>query len=608
MGDNISDNVWIPKGEQAETTTKLVWSTKTVNDYIVAVDKGYRLNVSSPFYEGKQHLRKGNIVFEYTDEEIQEIARCANDIVYFAEKYAVVMTDDGIRKVKLRDYQKEMLKNLQENRFNIVLASRQMGKTVTSSIFNAWFITFNFDKNTLLLANKADSTKEIIDKAKVVIEHLPFYMKPGLIKYDVMNVRCDNGCRLVGQSTTQKAGIGFTIHNLYLDEFAHIPPNIVDVFYENVYPTLSASKISRINITSTPNGFNKFYEIWSAAEKGENAYKPMRIDWWQHPDRTDEWYQQELKNLGSEEAFNRQYGNEFVSSSTLLLSPGSMAQIRKKAKQFIYHEFEEFDNIHMDVKGFLSFHPDFDIETAQSEDHRFLVAVDIAEGNGGDYSIINIFEIEPMQKKHIADVQNPGAMYDFFRLNQIGLFRSNEHVIEDFAKILYTIVCEIFNPESVKMIIEYNTYGSILMKYLQTVFPQRNEFEDEMVLRFKHRHDAKSLSYGIKLKSDNKSVFCQNFKKLIEGNRIIINETQTINEASLFGTLKNGSYGAQIGHDDTIMTAICATEFFGTTDYADFVEELLDIIDEDLHDYMESVLYKDNADQGDLQYDIYDLV
>lgn len=609
MAENASDNVWIPKGSGEESsTTKLVWSSKNVKDYIIAIDKGYKPNVSSPFYEGKQHLRKGNIVFEYTDAEIQEIARCANDIVYFAEKYAVVMTDDGIKKVKLREYQKTMLKNLQDNRFNIVLASRQMGKTVTSSIFNAWFITFNFDKNTLLLANKADSTKEIIDKAKVVIEHLPFYMKPGIIKYDVMNVRADNGCRLVGQSTTAKAGIGFTIHNLYLDEFAHIPPNIVDVFYENVYPTLSSSKISRINITSTPNGFNKFYEIWSAAEKGDNAYTPLRIDWWQHPDRDDAWYQRELRNLGSEEAFNRQYGNEFVSSSTLLLSPGSMAQMRKKAKKFIHHELEEFDNIHIDVKGFLGFHPSFDIENARSEDHRFLFSVDIAEGNGGDYSVINVFEIEPMTKKHIDNIQNPGAMYDFFRMNQIAVFRSNEHVIEDFAKILYTLACEVFNPESVKMIIEFNTYGSILMKYLQTVFPQRNEFEDDMVLRFKHRHDSKGLNFGIRLKADNKSVFCQNFKKLIEQNRLFINEVETVNEASLFGTLKNGSYGAQMGHDDTVMTGICATEFFSTTDYADYVEELLDIIDEDLHDYMESVLYRDNDSQGDLQYDIYDLV
>ena len=604
----IGDNKWIPSGESEKDAQKLVWSTKIINDLMVALDKGYRPQVSMPFYEGKQFLRRGNIVFEYTEAELKEIAKCANDIVYFAETYAVVMTDNGIQRVKLREYQKDLLRDFQHNRFNIVLASRQMGKTVTASIFNAWYLTFNYDKTTLLLANKSESTKEIIDKAKVVIENLPFFMKPGIIKYDVMNVRADNGCRLVGQSTTAKSGIGFTIHNLYLDEFAHVHPTIVNSFYENVYPTLSASKISRINITSTPNGFNKFYEIYADAEKGNNEYKATRIDWWQHPDRDDAWYKRELGNLGSEDAFNRQYGNEFTSSSSLLLSPGTMKNIRKNAKKFVWHDIEEFENAHIDTQGFLSFNPGFDIEEAANEEKYYLFTVDIAEGNGGDYSVINMFEVEPLPDKDIENYINPGAMYDFFRINQVGIFRSNEHPIEDFAKILYILALDVFNAENVKLIIEYNTYGSILLQYLQTVFPGRNEFEDELVLRFKHRHDAKAPKPGIRLKSDNKSVFCQNFKKFIEINRVKINDIQTVQEASLFGIVKNGSYGAQMGNDDSIMTCITATEFFTTVDYADYVEELLDIIEPEKHQLMEKILYKNNETSGDLQYDIYDLL
>jgi len=213
-----------------------------------------------------------------------------------------------------------------------------------------------------------------------------------------------------------------------------------------------------------------------------------------------------------------------------------------------------------------------------------------------------------MEDKHIKEFINPGAMYDFFKINQIALFRSNENTIEDFAKILYTLSVDIFNSENVKMVIEFNTYGSILLKYLQTVFPGRNDFDDEMVLRFKHRHDSRTLKPGIKLKADNKSVFCQNFKKLIETNRVFINDIDTVHEASLFGVVRNGSYGAQMGNDDIIMTAITATEFFGTTDYADYIEELLDFIDPDKFKLMEEVLYKDQDTSGDLQYDIYDLL
>ena len=608
MSDYVGDNKWIPKGESSVDAERIIWSTKQINDLMLALDQGYRPKVKMPFYEGKQFLKKGNIVFEYTNEEIQELARCAADINYFAEKYAVVMTDEGIQQVKLRDYQKDMLSNFQHKRFNIVLASRQMGKTVTASIFNAWYLTFNHDKNTLLLANKSETTKEIIDKAKVVIENLPFFMKPGIIKYDVMNVKCDNGCRLTGQATTAKAGIGFTIHNLYLDEFAHIHHSIVDTFYENVYPTLSASKISRINITSTPNGFNKFYQIYSAAERGDNEYTPQRIDWWQHPDRDDEWYERELKNLGSIEAFNRQYGNEFVSSSNLLLDPADMKVMRKGMKPYVWHDMEEFDAAKLDTKGFLGFNPEFDTEDARSGENYWLFTVDIAEGNGGDYSVINVFKVNPMSDREIEHTNNPGAMYDFFKLEQVCVFRSNEHVIEDFAKVLYVLAIDVFYHENVKMIIEYNTYGTVLLQYLRSIFPQRNDFDDDMVVRFKHRHDSKTLKPGIKLRSDNKAIFCQNFAKLHKNNRIKITDEETVKEASLFGTLPNGSYGAQMGNDDIIMTAITATEFFNTTDYADYIEELLDFIDESKHAKMEEILYKDSSDAGDLQYDIYDLI
>ena len=127
MSDYVGDNKWIPKGDVDNVESdRILWSTKQINDLILALDQGYRPKIKLPFYEGRQYLRKGNIVFEYTDEEIAELAKCASDIVYFAEKYAVVMTDNGIQKVVLREYQKRMLRNFQHERFNIVLASRQM--------------------------------------------------------------------------------------------------------------------------------------------------------------------------------------------------------------------------------------------------------------------------------------------------------------------------------------------------------------------------------------------------------------------------------------------------------------------------------------------------
>ena len=155
------------------------------------------------------------------------------------------------------------------------------------------------------------------------------------------------------------------------------------------------------------------------------------------------------------------------------------------------------------------------------------------------------------------------------------------------------------------MVIEFNTYGSVLLKYLQTVFPRRNDFDEEMVLRFKHRHDAKGVKHGIKIKNDNKPIFCQNFKSLFEINRMNITEFETANEISLFGTLPSGKYGAQMGHDDLAMSSIIEKEYFNTTTYADSVEELLDIIEPDIHEYIKLTLTGMRQEQNILDDEIY---
>lgn len=594
--------------DQGPEADKSIWSTAAVEKLMIALDEGYKVK-GTPFYEGRPDLRRGNIVFEYTDEEMEHIRRCATDILYFAEHFATVMTDEGLQRIHLRDYQKDMLVNFVNNRFNVCLASRQIGKTICSAIFIAWYVLFNFDKNALILSNKGGTTKEIIDKVKAILENLPFFLKPGMLKYDVMNMKFDNGCRIVGQSTTGKAGIGFTIHLLFLDEFAHIHHTFINSFYENVYPTLSSSKVSRIIITSTPNGYNKFFEIYDAAEKGLNEFSAFRVDWWQVPGRDEKWRQQETKNLGSDEAFNRQYGNQFMASSNLLLNGASVKKLKSNEKKYVYIDFEEFERISIDMERFLFFNPEYTGDEFKDRSRYWMHSVDIAEGVGGDYTVINMFEIVPMRTKDFNRVLSPSSINDFFALKQVGIYRSNEHSVEDISKILYTLAVDIFYQENVKLVIEYNTYGATVINYLQTIFPQRNEFDEEMVVKFKHRHDAATAKFGLKIKKDNKTLFCQNLKKYVEQNRMLITDTETVKELASFGKTPSGSYVGQMGHDDHVMTCVSSTEFFKTLDFSDYVEEILDNIDSAIYDKMEEELQKNNKEgDGNMFYDIYDLI
>jgi hypothetical protein len=581
------------------------WTSHKVEQLMLAIDEGYKPK-STPFYEGNPNLRKGNIVFNYTDEEIREIKKCAKDIVYFANTYCTVMTDEGLQTINLRPYQENMLRQFQAERFNICLASRQVGKTICSSIFIAWYSVFNFDKNSLILSNKGATTREIIDKGKTILEHLPFFIKPGTLKWDVFNSKFDNGCRIIGQTTTKKAAIGFTIHLLFMDEFAHIPANFVNTFYENVYPTVSASANSKVIITSTPNGFNKFYDIYTAADKGLSEYTPFRVDWWDVPGRDDAWMRQEVANLGSDEAFNRQYGNQFIAGSSLLLNPASLKKLTENQVEFEHKEIPEFDDAEINYTGML-WQPGFNLDEIEEDYNYWVFSVDIAEGTGGDYSVINIFQVKMLDKSDWKSVTTPGSFVDFFGIRQIARFRSNEHTIEEFAKTLYILAFDLFYSENVKLIIEWNMFGGELIKRMETVFPQRNDFDEESVVKFKHRVDAKTKSFGLKVKKDNKPIFCQNFKKYISQNKIQIFDRDTVKESSTFGKLPNGSYAGQLGNDDLIMTCINSSEFFTTLDFSDFVEEIYDVIDPSIQNQIEEILEKDSKG-GNLNFDIYDLV
>jgi len=223
--------------------------------------------------------------------------------------------------------------------------------------------------------------------------------------------------------------------------------------------------------------------------------------------------------------------------------------------QFVHREIPEFDDEDIKYNDFL-WHPEFDLDEIEEDSNYWLFSIDLAEGNGGDNSAINIFKIEMMNEKDWSKLSSPGSFLDFFRLRQVGRFKSNEHSIEEFAKVLYVLAFDLFYSENLKMVIEWNMFGGELIHKLETAFPQRNEYDEENVVKFKHRLDAKTKKFGIKVKKDNKPIFCQNFKKYVSRNKIIFTDEDTVGESTKFGKSANGTYSGKLGHDDLIMTCI----------------------------------------------------
>lgn len=206
--------------------------------------------------------------------------------------------------------------------------------SIVSAIFIVWYMLNNYDKTIVCTSATGEKVKELLDKIDTILLHLPFYMKLGVEIDNVTKKKYDNGCKLLGETATDIAGAGNTASLLYCDEFALIDAEVLKVFYSAVFPTLSASKTSKMIITSTARGLNLFATLYNDAVSGKNYLNPIRTDWWEVEGRDEEWKRQEIANLGSEEMFNQEYGNQFSSGSTLLFSASLFRKIKKYEREF----------------------------------------------------------------------------------------------------------------------------------------------------------------------------------------------------------------------------------------------------------------------------------
>ena len=553
-------------------SSKVVWSTEALNTALEGLDQGFKLK-ANPFYDNNTKLLKADLLFERTPEELKHFKECMKDVLVFA-KECQLMTPQGIQHVKLRDYQEEYLKHLQNNRLSIFLSCRQSGKTTTSAIFMLWYVLFNVDKNALVLGNKYKTAKEILDKIKNIFYYLPYYLKPGIRKWNEAEIVFDNGCRIMAEATTINSGISFTYHCVLADEFAHIAPNIVDKFYNQIFPTITAGK-ARFIISSTQNGFNLFYKLYKGAEAHENDYGPFKVDWDQVPEwnpdkecwekRDEAWHQKQAANLGGEEAFQKQFGTSFDITGNTLINAKKIRKISATA--------EEFQSI--DIPGQI-YSECFKWKTSEIHDIGDLkkmyltLTIDLAEGIGQDSDIMNIHQL-----KWDSDLEKTYC-------ETIGVCEINDITVPVFAEVVVDFVSRYCDMNNIILSFESNTFGSLFYKSI-TSYTDKNPnllWDSGILARYEKDmfSDSKDISktqitgskymLGFKVTHASKKAACKIYKLYFEDNLIRNIYTKYITQMENFSDLNgNGSYEATYGHDDIIMAEVQQAALMQTLKY-----------------------------------------
>jgi hypothetical protein len=469
-------------------------------------------------YLGNPHLKRVGIAQNITEDQVREFYKCSQDPIYFAENYVKVITlDHGFVQIKLYPFQRQAITDINDNRRVIVKAGRQVGKTTMVVAYILWYILFNQDKFVAILANKAPTAREILNRIKIAYEALPLWLQQGVRTWNKGDIELENNCRVMATSTASSAIRGYSISLLYLDEFAFVPTNIAEEFFTSVYPTISSGTTSKILISSTPNGMNHYYKMWTEAVDGHNGFMHIEANWRQIPGRDQMWADEQRRVLG-EQKYLQEMECEFMGSSGTLISGAAL-----KALAFVkpLHKAESGINIYQQPIA----------------EHSYSVVVDTSRGKGLDYSAAIVVDVTSIPYRVVATYKD----------NNISplVYPSIIKRLGDYYNAAYALI-------------EINDIGQQVADSLFDDYEYENilstiEVKGRIALTWGYGNKS---TRGIRTTKSVKRLGCSLMKNLIESQKIFIQDFDIIAELSTFIS-KGTSFEAEEGsHDDLVMCLV----------------------------------------------------
>jgi hypothetical protein len=471
-------------------------------------------------YLGNPNVKRDGVQEEWTPKKLSEYKKCMKDPAYFCKKYVkVIHLDKGLVPFKLYPYQEKMFQHFEDNRFSIVLACRQSGKSISSVGYLLWYALFHPEKTIAVLANKGATAREMLARVTLMLENLPFFLQPGCKALNKGSIEFSNNSRIIAAATSGSSIRGMSVNLLFLDEFAFVE-NAAE-FYTSTYPVVSSGKDTKVIITSTANGIgNTYHKIWEGAVQGVNEYKPFRVDWWDVPGRDEEWKKQTIANT-SQLQFDQEFGNTFFGTGNTLIEGQVLLDLRAR------------EPISVLEGGYLKVYEQPRIE------HDYIMTVDVAQGRGQDYSTFTVFDVSVRPFKQVA------------------CYRNNKISPILYPNVIYKYAT-LYNEAYV--VPESNDQGMLVCVGLYQDLEYENIHLESAV---------KANAIGIRMDKKVKRIGCSGIKDIIESGKLEIVDEDTIMEISTFVS-KGTSFEASDGnHDDLMMNLVMFGYFINTQSFLD---------------------------------------
>lgn len=485
------------------------------------------LQASIKRYLANPMLKAPGQKIPFSKKQILEIEKCRHSALHFVKNWVkIINVDLGLIKIDLYPKQEEMIETAQGNRFVIINASRQIGKTTTMAVgYLLWLVLFHPHKRVGILANKEDTAIEILDRIRIAYQNLPLWMQQGVSEWNKGSIKLENGSQIKAASTSSAAIRGWAINCLYLDEFAHVPPHIANDFFTSVYPTISSGKTTQVIITSTPNGMNMFYKFVQDAKSKKSSFVLREYDWHTVPWRDEAWEKNERAML--QDKFEQEHLVEFIGSQGTLISGRVLRTL--VYKEAIKLLADDKMKVYQEPKA----------------NTPYILINDTSYGKELDYSAFIIYDIS----------EAPYRMVATYKCNDIA-HQLYPNIIKAAAN--YYNDAWVFG--------ENNDVGAQVLYILQ------NDLEYENILYTEVKAGKCTLKNtgdvaGIRTTPKVKRQGCMALKSLIETYSLIVDDFGCIEELSSFIAKKNKTYSADEGRHDDLTTCLWIFAWLTTQQY-----------------------------------------
>ena len=446
--------------------------------------------------------------------QIKEIIKCGKDPSYFFNRYCKIQHPiKGAIPFKTYQFQDDCVNDFEEYRFNIVLKSRQLGLSTISAAYSAWLAIFHKDKNVLVIATKLAVAQNFIRKVKFLIKSMPnWLLLPEIVNNNKQALEFSNGSTIKAIPTSEDAGRSEALTLLIVDEAAFV--RNFDTLWTGLYPTLSTG--GRAIILSTPNGVGgQYYDLWMQAVSKENIFNPIKLAWDVHPERNDEWFEKETKNM-SRQQIAQELLCDFQASGDTFLQVEDIEYIRNWIRP-------PTDKWGPDMNVWVWDYP--------LSEKKYIISADVSRGDASDYSTFYVIDTE--SSSVAAEYRGKLPPDKFAQVLAEAGRRYNE-----------ALIC----PEN-------NSYGYAVIMKLSEMNYRNLWFQNEKD-RYSYMYGDKEISkIGFQTNAKSRNQILTKLEEVLRTKQVMVKSSRLYEELKTF-FWKYGKAQAQKGQNDDLIMAL----------------------------------------------------